>query len=127
MHAGFKSPILLGLFFLNILALVGCESRKDDLSTKPVLKVNSRILTLRDFSTQLARRLKDLDALSAKNSQTISLIKEEILRSFVTRALILDFSESKKVEISNVELDKEVDRIRAIYPDDVTFRRTLAE
>ncbi len=113
----------LSLFF----GLSGCESRKDDLSSKPVLKVNDRVLTLRDFSTQLARRLKSLDALSAKNSQTTNLIKEELLRSFITRSLILDYSESKKIEVSNVDLDKEVDRIRSLYPDDVSFRRTLAE
>jgi peptidyl-prolyl cis-trans isomerase C len=118
----------LFLFSLFIFStLVGCESRRDDLSSKPVIKVNERILTLRDFATQLARRLKDLDALSAKNTQTIALIKEELLRSFITRSLILDFSESKKIEISNHELDKEVDRIRALYPDDVSFRRTLAD
>jgi peptidyl-prolyl cis-trans isomerase C len=124
-----KSPVLMGLFFLfsSFLAGLGCESRTDELSSKPVLKVNERILTLRDFSNQLARRLKDLDALSAKNPHTVSSIKEEILRSFITRALILDYSESKKIEVSNVELDKEVDRIRALYPDDVSFRRTLAE
>ena len=102
-------------------------SPADDLSSKPVIKVNERILTLRDFSTLLARRLKDLDALSAKSSQTITLIKEELLRSFITRSLILDFSDSKKIEISNLELDKEVDRIRSLYPDDVSFRRTLAD
>ena len=121
---------LVWLFFFSMIlvsGLTGCESRKDDLSSKPVLKVNERVLTLRDFSTQLARRLKDLDALSAKNTQTIGLIKEELLRSFITRALILDYSESKKIDVTNVELDKEVDRIRSLYPDDVSFRRTLAD
>lgn len=127
MFSFLKSPVYMGLFFFAISLFAGCESRKEDLSSKPVLKVNERILTLRDFSTQLARRLKDLDALSAKNSQTIALIKEELLRSFITRSLILDYSESKKIEISSLELDKEVDAIRSLYPDDVSFRRTLAD
>jgi peptidyl-prolyl cis-trans isomerase C len=123
-----KGPKLLGLFFLSAtLLLASCESRKDELSSKPVLKVGERVLTLREFSNQLARRLKDLDALTAKNSQTLSLIKEEILRSFITRSLILDYAESKKMSVSSAELDKEVDRIRAYYPDDVSFRRILAE
>ncbi len=129
MFSFFKSPIRMGLFFFSLSissGFIGCESRKDDLSAKPVLKVNERVLTLREFSTQLARRLKDLDALSAKSSQTIGLIKEELLRAFITRSLILDFSESKKIEVSNLEVDKEVERIRALYPDDVSFRRTLA-
>lgn len=123
-----KSPKILGLFFLSaFFLLASCDSRKDELSAKPVLKVGERVLTLREFSNQLARRLKDLDALTAKNSQTLSLIKEEILRSFITRSLILDYAESKKLRISSTDLDKEVDRIRAYYPDDVSFRRILAE
>jgi peptidyl-prolyl cis-trans isomerase C len=130
MSSTLKSPVSMGLFFLSFFTLVfviGCDSRKDELSSKPIIKVNDRVLTLREFSTQLARKLKDLDALSAKNPQTVVLIKEEIIRSFITRSLILDFAASKKIEVSNIELDKEVDRIRALYPDDVSFRRTLAE
>lgn len=117
---------VVGALCLSLL-LAACPSHDQNVSGKIVLKVNEHSLSLRDFSNQLARRLKDLDALSAKSSQTVALLKEELLRSFITRALILDFARTKKIEVDSTELEKEVDKIRASYPDDVTFRRTLAQ
>lgn len=125
------------LFKQNSLSLIGClclvfllsacPSKDQNLNGKIIIKVNEQSLSLRDFSNQLARRLKDLDALSAKSSQTIGLIKEELIRAFISRALILDYARTKNIEVSALDLDKEVDKIRSAYPDDVTFRRTLAD
>jgi peptidyl-prolyl cis-trans isomerase C len=84
-------------------------------------------LTLKDFSNRLGRRLKDLDSLSAKSSENLGFIKEEIIKNFITRSLVLDYADSKGLSVSNQELDSEAARLRASYPDDVTFRRTLAE
>jgi peptidyl-prolyl cis-trans isomerase C len=117
----------LFLAFGFLAALVSCTPRSKDLSQHAVLKVNAQSLSLREFSNQLGRRLKELDALSAKSTETVTFIKEEILRSFITRALVLDYASSKNLVISANTLDAEVEKLRATYPDDVTFRRTLAE
>lgn len=109
-----------------LVTLTSC-TRSKDLNEQPVLKVNERTLSLREFSNQLGRRLKELDALSAKSSETVGFIKEALLRSFITRALVLDYAASKELVVSNSLLDTEVEKLRAAYPDDVTFRRTLAE
>ncbi|MFN8790192.1 MAG: peptidyl-prolyl cis-trans isomerase [Bdellovibrionales bacterium] len=113
--------------FCLILFLSACPSQEPTVSGKIVLKVNDQTLSLRDFSNQLARRLKDLDALSAKSTQTVTLLKEELLRAFIARALILDYARTKNISVDSTELEKEVDKIRSSYPDDVTFRRTLAQ
>jgi len=110
-----------------MLFLAACPSQEPNVSGKMVLKVNDQTLSLRDFSNQLARRLKDLDALSAKSTQTVTLLKEELLRAFIARALILDYARTKNITVDSTELEKEVDKIRSSYPDDVTFRRTLAQ
>lgn len=128
MRFGIKQDSLKFLGCLCLVSLLAaCPSKEPNVTGKIVLKVNEQSLSLRDFSNQLARRLKDLDALSAKNSQTIALIKEELLRSFISRALILDYARTKNINVTPFELDKEVDKIRSAYPDDVTFRRTLAQ
>jgi peptidyl-prolyl cis-trans isomerase C len=122
------SPGFWGRLFLSLsLALAACESKRDALSSKPLMKVNERSLRVQEFSSLLARRLKDLDALSAKNSQTLKMVKEEILRAFIIESLILDYASSKKIEVSSAELDKEVENIRQVYPDDLSFRKALAE
>lgn len=118
--------IRLNLAFLLIF-LAGCTNHTQRFSLKPVLVVNDHVLTAKEFSVKLARRLKDLDALAAKDPSTNQRAKEEILSSFITQSLTLDWARFQKIEISEDELDKEVDRIRSSYPDDLSFRRVLSQ
>jgi peptidyl-prolyl cis-trans isomerase C len=117
--------IIFWAFFL--LTLSACTPKSKNLSQQPIIKVNDRALSLSEFSNLLGRRLKELDALSAKNAETVGFIKEELIKNFITRSLALDYAASKKLIVSNEELDREVEKLRSTYPDDVTFRRTLAE
>jgi peptidyl-prolyl cis-trans isomerase C len=121
-----NSPALTGLFIFTA-ALIGCTSSYQKVSNKPVLKVNDHILTTKEFSTQLARRLKDLDALTAKDPNTVQRTKAEVSRSFLVRSLTLDWARAQGIAITETELDKEVDKYRANYPDDLSFRRLLAQ
>lgn len=123
-----KSPAVTGLFILNLFfVLIGCTSNYQKLSTKPVIKANEHVLTAKEFSNQLARKLKDLDALTAKDPSTVQRTKEELLRSFLIKSLILDWARANNLIIIEKELDKEVNNYRANYPDDLSFRRLLAQ
>ncbi len=123
-----KSPALSGLFlFLCIQLLAGCPSNNQKLTSKPVAKVNDHMLTAKQFGNQLARRLKNFDALAAKDPNNIHRIKEDVLREFVVRGLTLDWARSQSIVISENQLDREVDKLRANYPDDLSFRRALAQ
>ncbi|MBV2169921.1 MAG: peptidyl-prolyl cis-trans isomerase [Bdellovibrio sp.] len=141
-----KSPALTGLFILNgqsktsthknsflaflcfmTLGLAGCPSSYQKLSTKPVEKVNDHVLTSKQFANQLARRLRNFDALAAKDPNNIHRVKEEILRDFLVKSLTLDWARAQSIVISEAMLDKEVDALRANYPDDLSFRRSLAQ
>lgn len=122
----FKSPVLAGLFvFLGLL--VGCTSETQRMSAKPVEKVNDHLLTAKEFSQELARSLKNFDALAAKDPHNIARAKENILNEFLVKSLTLDWAKSKSISVPDHVLDKEVNRIRASYPDDLTFRRSLAQ
>ncbi len=114
-------------FALALLALAGCTSHTQKFSLKPVLEVNEHVLTAKEFSVKLARRLKDLDALAAKDPSTNQRAKEEILKTFIVQSLTLDWARYQKIAVSEEALDKEVDKIRASYPDDLSFRRVLSE
>lgn len=121
----FHQTLLMSSMVFHIFGCTAQNSRVNP--QQAIVKVNSRTLTLKDFSNRLGRRLKDLDSLSAKSSENLSFLKEEIIKNFITRSLVLDYAESKGLSVSNQELDAEAARLRAAYPDDVTFRRTLAE
>lgn len=121
------SPALTGLFLLMTLALAGCPSGYRKISTKTVEQVNDHVLTARQFSNQLARRLRNFDALAAKDPNNIHRVKEEILRDFLVKSLTLDWARSQSIVISEAMLDKEVEKLRSNYPDDLSFRRALAQ
>lgn len=123
-----KSPALTGLFIWSLLiAGTACTSNYQKLSSKPVVKVNDHVLTAKEFSNQLARKLKDLDALTAKDPSTVHRTKEELLRSFIVKSLTLDWARANSLVVTESDLDKEVDKYRANYPDDLSFRRLLAQ
>lgn len=122
-----KSPALMGLFVFLSLALSGCPSSYQKISTKPVAKVNDHVLSSRDFANDLARRLRQFDALAAKDPNNIHRVKEEILKDFLVKSLTLDWAQAQNISISDSALDKEVDKLRANYPDDLSFRRALAQ
>ncbi len=94
--------------------------------SKPVLVVNKAEMTAEEFGDQLAKRLKDLDALSAKDAQHVQRAKEAIIQEFIISSLVTQWAEIKKIQISSEEVDKEIDKIRATYPDDNAFRQGLA-
>lgn len=110
-----------------ILLLAGCTNHTQKYSLKPVLVVNEHVLTAKEFSVKLARRLKNLDALAAKDPSTNRRAKEEILSAFIAQSLTLDWARFQKIVVTEDELDKEVDLIRSSYPDDLSFRRVLSE
>ena len=124
----FKSPAMSGLFvFLGLAFLTGCPSSYQKISTKPVAKVNDHVLTTKQFANQIARKLKNFDALAAKDPNNIHRIKEDVLREFVVKSLTLDWARAQSLVITENQLDQEVDKLRANYPDDLSFRRVLAQ
>lgn len=122
-----KSPAKTGLFILTSILLVGCPSKYQKLSKQPVEKVNEHVLTAKEFANQLARKLKNFDALAAKDPANVQRIKEDILRDFLVKSLTLDWARAQSIVVPENTLDKEVDKLRANYPDDLSFRRALAQ
>ncbi|HWU42496.1 MAG TPA: peptidyl-prolyl cis-trans isomerase [Bdellovibrio sp.] len=122
-----KSPAKTGLFILISLSLAACHSNYQRVSKKPVEQVNDHVLTAKEFANQLARKLRNFDALGAKDPNNVHRIKEEILRDFLVKSLTLDWARAQSIVVSENTLDKEVDKLRANYPDDLSFRRSLAQ
>lgn len=118
----FKMPLFIGAFFL----INACSFSLQKISSKPVVQVNQHALTTKEFSLLLSRRLKSLDAISVKDPNNIRLAKDEVINNFIVQSLIQDWASSKSIVISEKALDSEVDKIRSNYPDDLSFRKSLA-
>lgn len=128
MKLRFKSPALTGLFHLGIcLVLVGCDLGGSRMASKPVVQVNSHSLTTKEFADRLARSLKNFDALAAKDPNNVKRAKEDIIRVFILQTLTEDYARENKITVDDSELETEINVFRSSYPDDLSFRRVLAE
>lgn len=115
---------LLGLFVLFSLQ---CTNQQPSLSNKPVLKINENVMSAKEFANKLAMRLRELDSLAAKDPSVNSRVKDEIVNSFIVRSLMIDWALKNNISVSDSEVEAETTRIRSLYPDDLAFRRMLAE
>lgn len=123
-----KSPVLSGFFiFFACFFMTGCFWGSSRLASKTVLQVNDQALSVKDFSELLADQLKAFDALAAKDPNNVRRAKEEVIRGFILRSLTADFAKANQLLVSDQEVEKEINVIRASYPDDLSFRRVLAE
>lgn len=111
---------------LFAVLLAACQKEDGKVSSRVVLQVNDHKMTVKEFSVAVARRLKDLDAVAAKDPLSVEGAKNEIAKEFITQSLIVDWSRSHAKPISESELDEGVAKLRANYPDDLAFRRLLA-
>lgn len=84
-------------------------------------------MSAKEFANKLAMRLRELDSLAAKDPNVNSRVKDEIINSFIVRSLMIDWALKNKISVSDSEVETETTRIRALYPDDLAFRRMLAE
>lgn len=116
--------LLLALF---VLSQTSCFKKSNSVNSKPVIKVNENEMNLKEFAVKLSMRLKDLDSLAAKDPGVNQRTKDEILNQFIIRSLMIDWAVKNKIEVTDEELDKEVSHIRSLYPDDLSFRRVLAD
>ena len=122
-----KSPLKGFFVFSFVLSISGCWWSSSKVAAKPVVQVNNKSLDVKDFSELLASKLKNFDALAAKDPNNVKRAKEEIIRNFILQSLISDFAAENNISIADDELEKEINSIRSSYPDDLSFRRVLAE
>jgi peptidyl-prolyl cis-trans isomerase C len=110
-----------------LFASASCTSPSSKVSNQVVVDVNGQTMTAKEFADRLARQLKKFDALTAKDPANVQRAKEEILRVFVMNCLSLSYAKANQISVSDEELDKEINLIRSSFPDDLSFRRVLAD
>lgn len=115
------------LAIILVGALSGCTWNTSRVANQTVVQVNDHKLSTKELARELARRLRKLDALSAKDSNNVRRAKEEIIRNFILASMIDDYAKNEKLSVTEEDLEKSINQIRSSYPDDLSFRRVLAE
>jgi peptidyl-prolyl cis-trans isomerase C len=62
----------------------------------------------------------------AKDPANIKRAKERVLQNFIHEAVVSTWANTSKVEVSKKELESVVEKARSDYPDDLSFRKSLA-
>lgn len=126
-----KSPIRKGLFvffiFSLLITLQGCDFFSNRILNKTIVEVGPHRMTTQEFSKLLAVKLKNLDALSAKDPIILKKFKDKIIADFVVESLLLIWFKQEGLSLTTAELDKELKELQNGYPDDKSFRLTLSD
>lgn len=124
-----SNQIIFRLLFIliTVTLMTGCDLFSNKVLSQVVISVGDRKMTTQELSKALASRLKNLDALSAKDPQVISQFKEKIVSDFIVESFMLLWFEEKHLSISTQDVDAEVKKLIGDYPDDASFRETLSE
>ncbi|MES2768393.1 MAG: peptidyl-prolyl cis-trans isomerase [Bdellovibrionota bacterium] len=115
---------VLALLFVGIILYFDLHKR-NTLADTVLVQVNNDRLTAREFSEKLASNLESYDTLLAKDTHVVDFAKNKIVEDFVHSSLITSWAERNSIEVLNSEVDAEVSKIRANYPDEASFKEAL--
>ncbi len=111
----------IGLFFST-----AC-TQHEDYSDRVVVRVNTDEMTTRQFAEKLSERLKGFNALAAKDEAVINQAKAAVVQDFVVSVITNAWAKENNIFVRKEDLDTETTAIRKQYPDDLAFRKSLAE
>ncbi len=122
MSSFFKPPLVVALIFLT-----SCDFISSKILTKPIVQVENVSLSAQNFSKELAIKLKDLDALSAKDPKILSVFKDQIINDFVISTFVSLWFKENSLTLTSAEIDIEVKSMLSAYPTDALFRELLSQ
>ncbi len=115
-------------WFIPLLLFINaCTFTQPSLTKKVILDVNGHQMTARDFSEELAFRLKDQDALSAKDPKLLKSIKDKIAEEFIVQSLSEDWAKANGVVVKADLLESQIQAVQKSYPDDLAFQQALTD
>lgn len=117
-----KALLIIALTFFS-----SCDFISNKILTKPIVQVENYSFSAQDFSKELAIKLKDLDALSAKDPKILSVFKDQIVNDFVISTFVSLWFKENSLTLSPEEVDLEVKSMLSAYPTDALFRELLSE
>lgn len=123
----FKKLLKLSLALVLVTGLSSCDFFSRRILTKPVAQVENIKLSAKDFSNELANKLKDMDALAAKDSKVVAVHRDQIINDFIVSTIVDLWLTENKISVTKEEVDAEIKSISSSYPTDSSFRESLNE
>ena len=115
------------LYSLVVLSLFACTPNDPDYKDRVVLRVNEATLSAEEFSNALASRLKMFNSLSAKDSAVIAHAKSSVVQDFIVSVVTSEWAQKNQIFVRKEAVDAEINKILKGYPDQLSFRKALAD
>ncbi len=119
--------LLLVFLLLGFLFHTACQPHEPILSHKTVIKVNSSQFLALDFAKQLSEELRPFNALAVNDHTVLTKTKKRIIDNYIISSIIKDWALTRNISVSKQEVAARTRMIQRQYPDDLSFRKVLAE
>jgi len=127
MTLSLKSSRAFVLWAAFLPLVLGCTRQGPDYKNTVVVKVNNEVLTAEDFGELLAGRLRMFNILSSKDTAVIAQAKSAVVSDFIVHVVTQEWAQKNQLFVRKEQLDDEISKIRKNYPDDISFRKALAD
>ncbi len=127
-----KTPVLLGYVFL-VFGSPACEKPPPNPPPEYLVKVNESVLTIEAYnrSLEIAKTAYPYETFNDPEddiykSVQIKVLRINVLKQLTERLILQERAKELDITVSEEEIQKEVDAIKSLYPDD-TFEQSLLE
>lgn len=114
-------------WLLPFFLLTACDFMQPPLAKKVVIDVNGSQMSAQEFAQELTFRLRDQDALSAKDPKLLGVMKAKIVEEFLVQTLSESWAREHGVVVKADELEEQVRAVQKSYPDDLAFQQALLD
>lgn len=122
-----RSVVYISGLAVISLGLFSCKKSKEDYSQRVVVRVGTKEIRSTEFAQELSSYLRSYDALTAKDPATVKRTKRMVLEKLIREEILLAWAKKNGVSVEPAEVEKEIQGFRAQYPNDIAFRKSLAE
>lgn len=117
-------------FLISLLGLIplgSCLFKKNQVAERPVIRVNDMSLSLKEFASLLASKVKNFDPIFIKDGKVIQQAKKQISQNYIHKALAYSFLRRKNISISSKDVTDYKKNIAQNYSDSLDLKRALLE
>ncbi|EEG77178.1 SurA N-terminal domain-containing protein [Dethiobacter alkaliphilus] len=125
--------LLVFSVLISLVALGGCSEQATDGNeetdgNKAIATVNGVGITYDDFSAQLLEfeQLAQMQGMSLEDPETVTILENQAVEVLINEQLLLQEAENKDIQISQSEIDEQIDQMKSGFEDDGQFEEALA-
>ncbi len=121
-----KKRILISAQFLIILFLISCSDSEVKKDNNYIIRSKNFTVTVSDYNKALEVAKTAFEHNATLDKKSLESLHKRLLNQMIEETILKMFAAEHKIDVSEKELLKAVNKIKEEFPDD-TFEKTLLE